>query len=165
MKKYLAPAILLLVAWGAFAVGPQNLGSSHAVNGYDHHDMTISVSVSGGEAGKLFLNAGHSYPLLFSERDRLVSLIQAAARKVDIAIANKTTISIRQEIGSFYTDSAALVSVSFETDGYGASNTIVRINGDGSNAILQLDKKDGQDIIHMLSNLVDDFQGQEALFK
>ena len=112
--------------------------------------------------------ANYSYPLLFSERDKLANLVQAAAKKIDIAISNKTTISYAQKIGGFYTENGALVTVSFDTDGYGLSYAVVRVRGQGNSDLLLLNKKDTEDFIDLLRNahsLADDYQRQVALFR
>ncbi len=168
MKHFLILATLTVFASRAFAFGPQTVGSSHAESGYDNRDIAVVVSANPATQGMLWLNADYSYPLLFSERDRLVELVQAAAKKIDIAVANKTTISYLQEIGRFNTENGALVVVSFETDGYELSYAVVRITGDGNNDILVLNKKDTQDFITVLGNantLIDDYQRQVALFR
>jgi hypothetical protein len=164
MKRFLLWASFIMIAASAFAIEPQKVGSSHAQDGYDSKDIVVTVAVNLGVEGRLWLSAGHSYPMLFSERDKLVRLVQIAARKVDIAIANKTTISFVQELGRFYTEDASLVTVSFETDGYGSSYTVIQISGKGDNVILLLNKKDSQDFLSVVGGLVDDFQRQKALF-
>jgi len=168
MKRMLIPALLFIVASGIFALGPQTLGSSHAVSGYDYKDMSVAVVVSPVEVGKMWLSANYSYPLLFSERDKLLEFVQASAKKIDIAISNKTTISFVQEIGRFYTDDSALVTVSFETHGYASSNTVVQLTNEGRYIKFLLNKEDTRDFIaalrsaHSLSN---DYQTQVTLFK
>lgn len=161
MKLFLIFALLFTVASSVFAIGPQTVGSSHAESGYDSKDMAVTVVASPAEEGRMWLNANYSYPLLFSERDKLVSLAQTAAKKINIAVANKTTISYLQEIGRLITENGALVTVSFETEGYELSYAVVRITGDGNSDILFLNKKDTQDFVNILGNansLVNDYQ-------
>ena len=108
------------------------------------------------------------HPLILAERDRLLTYIQAASRKIDIAVANETTVSYEQEVGRFYTDDGAFLSVSFETSGYALSYAVVRIMNSGNNVILMLNKDDTRDFIRLLGakhSLVDDYQKQIALFK
>jgi hypothetical protein len=164
MKRRIVPALLLVAASYAFAAGPLSPGKCHAVNGYDHSELTVAVDASSNGAGLVWLSAVRNFQLSFSERDMLLRLVRTAAKKVDIAIANKTTISYRREVGRFYTDGAILFTVSFETDGYGLSNTIVQIQGGGDSVILMFNQKDGQDFIGILGNLVDDYRRQAELF-
>lgn len=170
MKRFPILALLFIVASSVFAIGLQSVGGSHATSGYDYKDLAVAVAVSPGGEGRMWLSASYSYPLLFlsSERDKLLNLVQTAEKKINIAIANKTTINYMQEVGGFYTDNSALVSVSFETAGYEFSYTVVQIMNDGNNVILLLNKKDTQDFINVLGNahsLVDDYQRQVALFR
>ena len=168
MRPFLTLAVLFVVASSLFAVGAQTLGSVHAESGYDHKDMAVSVLVGPVQQGMIWMNARYSYPLLFSERDKLVNLVQTAAKKIDIAITNKTTISYAQKIGRFYTENGALVTVSFDTDGYGLSYAVVEIMGAGNNDIVLLNQKATEDFISLLrsaKNLADDYQQQVALFK
>jgi hypothetical protein len=168
MKPFLILAVLFIVASSVFAVGPQTLGSFHAESAYDHADIAVTVLVGPVQQGMMWMNANHSYPLLFSERDKLAKLIQTAAKKIDIAISNKTTISYAQEIGGFYTENGALVTVFFDTDGYELSYAVVRVMGQGNSDILLLNKKDTEDFISLLrnaNNLADDYLRQVALFR
>jgi hypothetical protein len=168
MKLFLILALSVIAAFRVFAVEPQIAGSSHASGGYDHKDMAIAVIVNPIEEGRIWLNAKSSYQLLFSERDELLSLVRVAAGEIDIAVANKTTISYQRLVGRFSTDGAALVTVSFETDGYEASYAVVQITANGNDDILLFNKKDVQDFMNILGishSLVDDYQKQAALFK
>jgi hypothetical protein len=168
MKRFLIIAVACIVASSGFASGPQVVGSSHAESGYDYKDLAVSVLIRAGQQGMMWLNANSSYPLLFSERDKLAKLVEIAAKKIDIANSNKTTISYVQEIGRFYSENGGLFVVSFDTDGYGLSYAVVRVAGDGNSDILMLNKKDTEDFINVLenaNNLVDDYQRQVALFK
>lgn len=167
MKSFLILALLLFFVSGAFASGPQNVGNAHAVNGYDYKDVAVSVLVNPAESGRVWLNARYSYALLFAERDKLEKLVRTAARKIDTSIANKTTISYVQEVGRFYTENGALISVTFNTDGYGLSKAVVHIMGAGNNDILLLDKQDVQSFIDALGSahsFVSDYQRQVKLF-
>jgi hypothetical protein len=165
MKRFPVRALLFILASSVFAVGPQTVGSSHAESGYDYKDITVAVLIRPAEEGRLWLNANYSHALLFSEKDRLVNLVQTAAKKIDIATSNKTSISYLQEVGGFYTENGALVTVAFDTDGYGSSYAVVRVMGDGNNDILLFNKKDTGDFIGVLGSVVDDYQRQVALFK
>jgi hypothetical protein len=168
MKRFLIPTVLFIVASSAFALGPQVVGTSHAEDHTTFKNVAVVVMVTLAEEARLWLNTTYSYPLRFSERDRLVSLVQTSARKIDIANANKTTIYYWQDIGTFTTDDAATITVSFETDGYASSNTIVQILNGGNNEVLFLNKKDTQDFISALQNahdLADGYQKQVALFQ
>jgi hypothetical protein len=168
MKRFLIPSLMLIIASSAvFALGKPAAGTSHAQSGYDHKDMVVVLVANPAEAKRVWLVTTYSYPLLFSERDKLLDLVQAASKKLDIAIANKTTFSYRQDIGSFYTDNAALVSVAFDTRGYESSWVVVRIMGNGNSVILLLNEKDTRDFVSSLGttrSLVDDYQRQTALF-
>jgi hypothetical protein len=168
MKRFLILVLLVAGASGVFAIGPLAVGSSHAESGYDHMDMAVDVVVSPGGDGMMWLNAKYSYPLMFSERDKLLKLVQSVAKKIDIAIANKSSIAFVQEVGKFSTDSSALITVSFETHGYESSYTVVEITNDGNYVMFLLNKKDTQDFIVVLGNahsLADDYQRQATLFK
>jgi len=168
MKTVLTLALISLVASAAFSAETTAAGSSHAVSGYDHNDLVVVMVTSATESQRVWLVAGHSYPLLLSERDKLLTLVQTAAKKIETAIAHKTTLSYLQELGSFYTDNADLVTVSFDTAGYQSSFTVVRIMGKGNSAILLLNRKDTRDFIDTLGSvrsLVDDYQRQLALFE
>jgi hypothetical protein len=168
MKRMVVFALFSLVASCVFAIDPQILNTSHAQSGYDSKDITIVVTSSPAEGGRMWLNAKFSYPFLLSEADKLLNLVQTAAKKIDIAIANKSTISYQQEVGRFDTDKEALIAVAFQTRGYGSSYVVVQISGDGNKVILLLDQKDTQDFITVLKNthnLFDDYQRQVALFK
>jgi hypothetical protein len=169
MKRFVVPAILLLAASSAlFAFGTQVAKSSHAQNGFDHKDMVVVMVSDPAEAKRVWLVATHSFPLLLAERDRLLDLVKAASRKIDIAVTNRTTLSYQQELGAFYTDNAALVTVSFDTEGYEASYVVVRITGNGNSVFLRLNKKDTGDFIASLGaarSLADDYQRQSALFE
>ncbi len=164
MKRFLSMILLLIVASSVFAIAPKSVGSSHARSGYDYEDIAISVAANLDVEGRMWLIAKYSYPFLFSERDKLLSLVQVAESKVDIAIANKTAIFFRQELGRFYTDDAALITVSFETEGYQFSYAKVQILGKGNSVILFLNKKDIQDFIDVVGSIGDDFTMQKALF-
>jgi hypothetical protein len=167
MKTFLISIMSFIVAFSAFAVGPQVVGTAHAESGSTYKAVTVAVVVTLAEEARLWLNTSYSYPLLFSERDKLVSLVQTAAKKIDIANAHETTIYYKQVLGRFYTDNAALVTVSFETDGYVSSNTVVEIMDGGNNEILMLDKEGTRDFIHALENANDlalGYQQQVALF-
>ncbi len=167
MKRLIVLALFFVVASSLFAQGSQIAGTTHAENGYDYRDTHVTVLVVPSKAGMLWLNADYSYPLLFSERDRLANLVQTAAKKIDLATAKKTTISYSQEIGRFYTENGALIVVNFDT-GYGLSNAVIRITGDGNSDILLLNKKDTEDLVTALgnaNNLIDDYQKQVALFE
>jgi len=168
MKRFLILALLFIVVSNVFAIGPLTVGSAHAESGYDNKDMAVAVVVNAVEQGRMWLNANYSYLLLSSEIEELLNLVQTAAKKIDIAIANKCTVCYLQEVGRFYTDSAALVTVSFETQSYESCNTVVQVMNGGNYDILLLNKKDTQDFIKVLRsahNLVDDHQRQIALFK
>jgi hypothetical protein len=168
MKSILVPLVLLFAAASGFSIGPQVVGSSHAEDGYTYKDLMVDVVVSPVEDGRLWVNAEHSYLLLFSERDKLLDLVQGAVKKIDIATANKTTISFVQELGNFRTDEGAHVSVAFQTDGYQSSYAVVRIMDDGNYDFLMLNRKDSMDFLNVLGNahsLIDDYQRQAALFK
>jgi hypothetical protein len=168
MKRIMIPAVLLVVAAGLFAFGTPVARSSHAQSGYDHKDIVVVLMANPTEAKRVWLVATYSYPLLLAERDKLLGLVQEAGKKIDIAVTNKTTFSYQQDIGAFYTDNAALVTVSFDTQGYEASYVVVRITGNGNNVILLLNQKDTRDFIASLGNarsLVDDYQRQTALFE
>jgi hypothetical protein len=164
MKRFLLAILVLTVGSAAFAIAPKSASSSHARSGYDFEDIAVSVAVNSGEEGRMWLVAKNSYPLLFSERDMLLRLVRVAAGKIEIAIANKTTISYVQEVGSFYTDDAARVVDSFETDGYASSYAKVQIMGKGKSVILMLDKQDTQDFIGVVGGIVDDLTRQKELF-
>ncbi len=169
MKQLLVLALACVVASSAFAIEPRTtVGSAHAVGGFDHKNMAVSVIVNPAEQGRMWLAANSSYQLLFSERDKLIDLIRLAAGKIEIAIANKTTISFEWPVGFFSTNDASLVIVSFMTDGYEASYTVVRFTAFGRDDILLLNKKDTQDFIDILGKthgFVDDYQRQVALFR
>ncbi len=168
MRQSVFLALLVLLASRGFSLGPEIVGSSHAESGYDYRDIAVVVVANPIVDGMMWLNGDYSYQLLFSERDKLVNLVQTAAKKIDIAVANKTTIAFREEIGRFNTENGALVVVSFETDGYALSYAVVRITGDGNNDILLLNKKDTEDFASVLGSanrLVDDYQKQVALFR
>jgi hypothetical protein len=168
MKRFLLAAFLCSLAAGLFAEEPQIATRSHAQSGYDYADITVVVSASPADAGRMWLNARYGYPLLLSEADDLSNLVQSAAKKVDIAIANKSTISYRKEIGRFRTAGAAFVSVLFETSGYSQSYVVVQLNSEEKNVTLLLNHKDTQDFIRLLGNahgLFDEYQKQVALFK
>lgn len=168
MKRFLTLALLFIIASNVFAIGPLTVGSSHAECGYDNKDMAVAVVVNAVEQGRMWLNANYSYLLLSSEIEKLLNLVQTAAKKIDIAIANKCTVYYLQEVGRFNTDSAALVTVSFETQSYESCHTVVQIMDGGNYDILLLNKKDTQDFINVLRNAhsrVNDYQRQVALFK
>ncbi|HVP19755.1 MAG TPA: hypothetical protein VMU36_12220 [Spirochaetia bacterium] len=168
MKPSLILAVVFILASRVFAVGPQTMGSSHAESGYDYKDMAITVLVVPVEQGMMWMNANYSYPLLASEGAKLVNLVQTAARKIDVAVFNKTAVSYLQEIGQLYTENGALVTVFFETDGYKSSYAVVRVMGFGCRDILLLNKKDAEDFINLLRNansFVDNCQRQVALFR
>jgi len=166
MKRFLSVAFLI-IGLSAYAAGPKVVGSSHAMSGYDGKDMTLEVVGSPTGEG-ITLNTDYDYPLLPPERDKLLSLIQTAAKKIDIAESNKTTIFYKMEIGRFSTDDAAMIIVSFQTDGYESSYASVQILNGGRNVILMLNKKDAQDLTSNLAaatNPRDDYQKQVELFK
>jgi hypothetical protein len=168
MKTLLTLALISLAATGAFAAGPTAGGSSHALNGYSHDDLSVVMVTSPTESQRVWLVADHSYPLLLAERDKLLTLLEGAAKKIEIAAEHKTTLSYRQVLGGFYTDNADLVTVSFDTTGYESSYTVVGIKGKGNYAILLLNRKDTRDLIDNLGNvrsLVDDYQRQLSLFE
>ena len=168
MKTLLTLAVLFFAAASLFAAGPTAGGGSHALDGYSHKDLSVVMVTSATESQRVWLVADHSYPLLLAERDMLLRLLQTAAKKIETAIEHKTTLSHLQELGSFYTDGADLVTVSFDTSGYESSYTVVRIMGKGNNAILLLNRKDTKDLIDNLGSvrsLVDDYQRQLALFE
>ena len=168
MKRFLIAALVTFAAFRVFAMEPQIVGSAHASGGYDHKDMAIVVVVNPIEKGRVWLNARYSYQLLFSERDSLLYMVRMAARQIDVAVANKTTISYGRVVGRFSTEGAALVTVSFATDGYEASYVVVQITSQRGGDVLLFNKRDVQDFIDVLGrarNLVDDYQRQAALFK
>jgi hypothetical protein len=168
MKRFLILALSFLAASSVFAVEPQTAGSVHASGGYDHRDMQIAVFVNPVAEGRIWLNAKYSYQFLFSERDELLSLVQIAAQEIDIAVVNRTTISFGRVIGRFSTDGNALVTVSFETDGFAASYAVVQITSQGNSDILLFNKKDVGDFISLLGkshSLANDYKKQSALFK
>jgi hypothetical protein len=167
MKRFLVAAFCLVVASGVFAAELQ-VGALHAQNGYDYSDMTVTVVVSPAGTGVLWVNAAYNFQFLPAERDILVQLVQVAQKKINIAYANKSTISITREIGGFYSDTWALVTVAFVTQGYESSYTLVRIKYFGDDIVFLLDKKDTQDFITALGNArsyVADYERQVALFK
>ena len=169
MKKLLILVLACAAASSVFAIEPKTtVAIANAEGGFDHKNIAVTVVVNPAEKGRMWLTANSSYQLLFSERDKLLDLIRTAAGKIDIAVANKTTISYRRPVGFFSTDSAALVIVSFMTDGYEASYTVVQFTAYGGNDILLLNKKDTQDFIDILGKthaFVDDYQRQAALFR
>jgi hypothetical protein len=144
MNHIIISAFLVFLASNAFC-GPGTVDTSHAQGGYDYEDIAVALVVSPYEAGTVWLSAKYSYPLILSERDKLLSYIQTAARQIDIAVANETTISYQQVVGRFYTNDGALLTVSFETAGFELSYSVVRIQNSGNNVILLLDKKDTRD--------------------
>jgi hypothetical protein len=152
----------------AFAIGPVTAEISHAQSGYGSEDIALAMVAIPAESGRVWLSAKYSYPLILSERDKLLSYVQKAARKIDIAVANETTVSYQQEVGHFYTDDGAFLKVSFETAGYELSYAVVSIMNSGNNVILLFNKKDTKDFIALLGkkrSLVDDYQRQVALFQ
>jgi len=168
MKRFLVQALLFAAASCVVAAEPQTSVSSHAQSGSDYKDITIVVTVSPADEGKIWLNAKYSYPLLLAEADRLRELVQTAEKKIDIAVANKSSISYVGEVGRFHTGTAAVIAVSFETHGYDSCYAVVRIRSEEKNVVLLLDRKDTRDFINVLGNthgLVDDYQRQVALFK
>jgi hypothetical protein len=168
MKRPLVLILLSIVASSAFAVEAQIAGTLHASDGYNYREISVAVIVTPVKDGRLWLNANHSYQLLFSERDRLLSLARDAAKRVDIAYANKTTVSYQQELGSFRTDEGAQIIVSFRTDGYESSYAVVSIADDGNYDLLLLNRKDSIDFVNVLeatNRLVDEYQTQTGLFK
>jgi hypothetical protein len=168
MKRFMVLALMFVVASCVFAAGPQAMASSHAQTGYDYKDVTIVVTVSPADQGTIWLNARYSYPLLLAEADKLQELVQTAEKRINIAVANKSSISYVQEVGRFHTKTEAIVAVSFETHGYDSSYAVVRIRSEEKNVVLLLDRKDTRDFINILGNthgLVDDYQRQVALFK
>ncbi len=168
MKRLAVPAVWLVVAASAFAAGTQVVGKLHAESGFDYRDVNVVVVANPAVDGMIWLNVDHSYPLLFAEGNKLADLVQTAAKKIDIATANKTSISYVQDIGGFNTENGALVTVSFQTDGYQSSFAVVHLSGGGNKDMLLLNRKDAQDFINVLQNahgLVDDYQKQAALFQ
>jgi len=167
MKRLMIPFLFFAACAVVFAIGSGTVETSHAQNGYSQEDIAVAMVVSPRESGRVWLSAIYSYPLNLAERDRLLTFVQAASRKIDIAVANKTTISYQQDVGRFFTDDGAFLSVSFETSGYELSYAVVRILNSGNNVILMLNKKDTGDFIRLLGakhSLVDDYQKQVALF-
>jgi hypothetical protein len=167
MNRLLIPVLFFAACTAVFALGPGTVETSHAQNGYGQEDIAVAMVVSPRESGRVWLSAIYSYPLVLAERDKLLTYVQAASRKIDIAVTNQTTISYQQEVGRFYTDDGAFLSVSFETSGYELSYAVVRIMNSGNNVILMLNKNDTRDFIKLLGtkrSLVDDYQRQVALF-
>jgi hypothetical protein len=167
MKRSLTLAILCFVATGLFATGAPTVTSLHAQDGRDLKEMTISLSASPAEEGKLWLTGIYSYRLQPAETEKLATLVQAAAKKIDIAIANKTTISYTQKVGSFYASSGALLLVSFVTDGYESSFAVVRTMDNGRSDVIMLNKHDAQEFLKALgtvNSLAEDYQKQVDLF-
>lgn len=167
MIRILIPALFFMVASSAFSAGPGAAESSRAQSGYSHEEVVLTIVVSPGESRRVWLNAKHSYPLTLAERDKLLKYVQSAAGKIDVAVANETTISYHQEVGRFYTEDGAFVSVSFETAGFQLSYAVVRILNRGDNEILVLNRQDARDFIKMTRNksgLVDDYLRQATLF-
>jgi hypothetical protein len=168
MKRIALPILLLVVASSAFPLGTRTVGMWHAENGLTYTGVEGAVIVSQVDDGRLWLNGTQSYQLLFSERDKLLNLVGAAARKIDIATANKTTISFAMDLGGFYSDDGALFNVSFQTSGYESSRVVVSIMENGNYDILLLNKKNAQELLDVLGDargLIDDYQRQAALFK
>jgi hypothetical protein len=168
MKRFLIPALLFVIVSSAFALEPRTIGSSHAQSGIDSRDVTITMTVSPENEVRIWLSASASYPLLIAERGTLLDLVKTAARKIGVATANKTTITYRQPIGRFATAHAALVSVSFETQGYGLSYAVVQLTSHGTSETLLLNQKDTQDFISLLGNansFVVEYERQAILFK
>ena len=167
MKRPLLLILLSIAATSAFAVEAQIAGTLHASDGYNYREISVAVIVTPVKDGRLWLNANHSYQLLFSERDKL-DLARDAAKRVDVAYANKTTVSYQQELGSFRTDEGAQIIVSFRTDGYESSYAVVSIADDGNYDLLLLNRKDSNDFVNVLeaaNRLVDEYQTQTGLFK
>ena len=168
MNRLLIPVLLFIAGARAFAIGPAPVEISHAQSGYGSEDIALALVAIPSESGRVWLSAKYSYPLILSERDRLLSFIQKAAKKIDIAVANETTVSYQQEVGRFYTDDGAFLKVTFETAGYELSYAVVSIMNSGNNVILLLNKQDTKDFIALLGkkrSLVDDYQRQVALFQ
>ena len=92
------------------------------------------ICACGQETGGALRNRSHStWAVRWITSGGLLDLIQTAAKKIDIAIANKCTVCYLQEVGRFYTDSAALVTVSFETQTYELCYAVVQVmNGGGT---------------------------------
>jgi hypothetical protein len=167
MKRFAVFMLLLVVAASAFPVETKTVGSWHAQNGHTYKDIQVSVIVSPTIEGRLWINGAQSYQLLFSERDKLLKLVQAAAKRIDIATANKTTITYGLELGGFFTDEGARFTVSFETEGHESSRVVLRIMDDGQYDILQLNRKDCQELLDVLGkadSLISDYRRQVALF-
>jgi hypothetical protein len=168
MKRFALLALLFVVAVSAFPIGTKTVGSWHAENGLTYQDIQVAVVVSPTVDGRLWINGAQSYQLLFSERDKLLNLVQSAAKRIDIATANKTTISYGVDLGGFFTEDGARFTVSFETYGYASSFVVVRIMADGHYDILVLNKKDSQELLDVLGKahgIIDDYQRQAALFQ
>jgi hypothetical protein len=166
VKRYLMLTLFFAIAMSVFAIEPQPIGSVHALSGSG--DVTITLTVSPAKEIRIWLGEGKSYSFLFSERDILLGFVENAARKIDIAAANKTTISYRQALGRFATANAALVSVFFETQGYGLSYTVMQLTSKGSSDVLLLDLKETQKFMDLLGkahSLVDEYNRQLILFK
>ena len=166
MKRCLVPVLFIAMAASAFALEPQTVGSVHATS--DARDVTVTMTVSPEKEVRLWIDSEKSYAFLFSERDTLLGFVETSARKMDIAAANKTTISYRQGVGRFATANAALVSVFFDTKGYGVSNTVVQLTNKGSSEVLLLNQKETQDFASLLGkahNLVTEYNRQLILFK
>jgi hypothetical protein len=166
MKRFLVPLVFIAMAANAFAFEPQPVGSVHATR--DAKDVTITLTVSPEKDVQLWLDSNKSYAFLFSERDTLLGFVESSARKIDIAAANKTTIAYRQGVGRFATANAALVSVFFDTQRNGVSNTVLQLTNRGSSEILLLNQKETQDFISLLGkahSLVTEYNRQLILFK
>ena len=68
MKRLAVLGLFVIVASSVSAQGPQTVGTSHAENGYDYKDTQVTVLAVPTEAGKLWLNADYSYPLLLKRQ-------------------------------------------------------------------------------------------------
>jgi len=168
MKRFVTMAFFSLFSFAALSLGAQVVGSSHAQSGYNHADISVALVDNPADKGSIWLRATYSYPFLLSEADKFLSLMQIGAKKIDIAVAHKSTISYRQEVGRFSTDDGALVTVTFETKGSAASYVVVEIKKDESFTLLLFDRKDTHDFMDSLLNAhshFDEYQKQVILFK
>jgi len=164
--RQLVPLVLLFsIALSAEAQDRKAVGSFHAMDATNYKNLTVDIWTD--PTGNVLVSTPTPYTLTPIDKDALIPLLQKAARYVQVAKDNSTTVDFQKDVGSLLTDEGAYVVVKFITNGWEHSHVEVWVYEGGRNTILSMSAKDANDMVSALSAAVDTataFQRQIALF-
>jgi hypothetical protein len=153
MKQLFAFVLLFGVTLSAEAQDRRAVGSFQAMDGANY--MNLNVDIWADSTGDILISTPTPYTLTPIDKNAFIPLLQKAARYIQIAKANSTTVDFQKDVGSLLTDEGAYVVVKFVTSGWEHSRVEVWVYEGGRNTILSMSDKEVNDMLSALSAAVD----------